>query len=66
MIFKPAFIVSYLSQFLTLQPGDLISTGTSLGVGMGQRPEVFLVVGDAITSSIDHLGDQTQRVVTDK
>lgn len=65
MIFKPAFIVSYLSQFVTLEPGDIISTGTPPGVGMGQSPEVFLNVGDKITLSIDSLGEQTQRVIAD-
>lgn len=65
MIFKPAFIVSYLSQFVTLEPGDIISTGTPPGVGMGQSPEVFLNVGDKITLSIDALGEQTQQIVAD-
>jgi 2-keto-4-pentenoate hydratase/2-oxohepta-3-ene-1,7-dioic acid hydratase in catechol pathway len=65
MIFKPAFIVSYLSQFVTLEPGDVISTGTPPGVGMGQSPEVFLNVGDKITLSIDGLGEQTQQVIAD-
>ncbi len=65
MIFKPAFIVSYLSQFVTLEPGDVISTGTPPGVGMGQTPEVFLNVGDKITLSIDSLGQQNQEVVAD-
>ncbi|WP_352297788.1 fumarylacetoacetate hydrolase family protein [Pseudoalteromonas sp. 20-MNA-CIBAN-0454] len=65
MIFKPAFIVSYLSQFVTLEPGDIISTGTPPGVGMGQSPEVFLNVGDKITLSIDSLGEQTQQVIAD-
>ncbi len=66
MIFKPAFIVSYLSQFVTLQSGDVISTGTPPGVGMGQEPKVFLNVGDVMVASIDHLGCQTQRVVMDR
>lgn len=65
MIFKPAFIVSYLSQFMSLQPGDVISTGTPPGVGMGQSPEVFLNVGDEITLSIQGLGAQTQRVIAE-
>ncbi|WOH36164.1 fumarylacetoacetate hydrolase family protein [Thalassotalea fonticola] len=66
MIFKPAFLVSYLSQFVTLEPGDIISTGTPPGVGMGQSPEVFLNVGDKITLSIDGLGSQTQQVIADE
>lgn len=65
MIFNPAFIVSYLSQFVTLEPGDVISTGTPPGVGMGQSPEVFLQVGDKISLSIDHLGQQDQTVIAD-
>jgi len=63
MIFKPAFIVSYLSQFMSLQPGDVISTGTPPGVGMGQSPEVFLEVGDEITLAIESLGAQKQTVM---
>lgn len=65
MIFKPAFIVSYLSKFMTLKAGDIISTGTPPGVGMGQSPEVFLNVGDEITLSIEGLGTQRQTVVAE-
>ncbi|HBY87137.1 MAG TPA: 2-hydroxyhepta-2,4-diene-1,7-dioate isomerase [Colwellia sp.] len=65
MIFKPAFIVSYLSKFMTLKAGDIISTGTPPGVGMGQSPEVFLNVGDEITLSIEGLGTQSQTVVAE-
>jgi 2,4-diketo-3-deoxy-L-fuconate hydrolase len=63
MIFKPAFLVSYLSQFMSLQPGDIISTGTPPGVGLGQRPPVYLRPGQLIRLGIDGLGTQTQRVV---
>jgi 2,4-didehydro-3-deoxy-L-rhamnonate hydrolase len=63
MIFNPAFIVSYLSQFMTLQPGDIISTGTPPGVGLGQDPQVFLNVGDEMKLSIQGLGEQVQKVV---
>jgi 5-carboxymethyl-2-hydroxymuconate isomerase len=63
MVYKPAFIVSYLSQFMSLQPGDVISTGTPPGVGMGQRPEVYLEVGDRIELGIEGLGTQSQVVV---
>lgn len=63
MIFKPAFLVSYLSQFMSLQPGDIVSTGTPPGVGMGQRPPTYLNVGDTITLGIDRLGTQRQVVV---
>jgi 2,4-didehydro-3-deoxy-L-rhamnonate hydrolase len=62
MIYKPAFIVSYLSQFMSLQPGDVISTGTPAGVAMGQRPEVYLEVGDRIALGIEGLGTQQQIV----
>jgi len=60
MVFKPAYIVSYLSQFMSLQPGDIISTGTPPGVGFGQRPEVYLKRGDKITLGIEGLGEQHQ------
>jgi 2-keto-4-pentenoate hydratase/2-oxohepta-3-ene-1,7-dioic acid hydratase (catechol pathway) len=62
MVFRPAFLVSYLSQFMSLQPGDVISTGTPPGVGLGQKPPVFLNVGDKIELGIDGLGEQTQVV----
>jgi len=64
MIFKPAFIVSYLSQFMSLQPGDVISTGTPPGVGLGQVPPTYLNVGDRIELGIDGLGSQHQTVVS--
>ena len=63
MVFGPAFIVSYLSQFMSLQPGDVISSGTPPGVGLGQEPPVFLSVGDKIELGIDGLGTQNQTVV---
>lgn len=63
MIFKPDFIVSYLSKFMSLQPGDVISTGTPPGVGLGQTPPVYLNVGDEIKLSIEGLGHQTQTVI---
>jgi 2-keto-4-pentenoate hydratase/2-oxohepta-3-ene-1,7-dioic acid hydratase in catechol pathway len=63
MIFDPAFIVSYLSQFMSLQPGDVISTGTPPGVGLGQKPPVYLNTGDRIELGIDRLGTQRQTVV---
>lgn len=65
MIFSPAFIVHYLSQFMTLEPGDLINTGTPPGVGMGQTPQVFLHGGEMMRLGIAGLGTQTQRVVGD-
>jgi 2-keto-4-pentenoate hydratase/2-oxohepta-3-ene-1,7-dioic acid hydratase in catechol pathway len=63
MVFGPAFIVSYLSQFMSLQPGDVISSGTPPGVGLGQKPPVYLSVGDKIELGIDGLGTQNQTVV---
>lgn len=63
MVFGPAFIVSYLSQFMSLQPGDVISSGTPPGVGLGQKPPVYLSVGDKIELGIDGLGTQKQTVV---
>lgn len=63
MIFKIPQIVSYLSQFMSLQPGDVISTGTPPGVGLGQTPPVYLHVGQTIQLGIEGLGVQTQRVV---
>lgn len=63
MIFRPAFLVSYLSQFMSLQPGDVISTGTPPGVGMGQKPPVYLRPGQTMRLGIAGLGQQTQRAV---
>jgi len=63
MIFKPHFLVSYLSQFMSLQPGDVITTGTPPGVGMGIKPEpIFLNVGDVMELGIEKLGTQRQVV----
>jgi 2,4-didehydro-3-deoxy-L-rhamnonate hydrolase len=62
MIFNAAFLVHYVSQFMSLQPGDIISTGTPAGVGMGRTPPVFLKEGDQIRLGIDGLGEQRQSV----
>lgn len=63
MIFGAAFLVSYLSRFMTLYPGDLITTGTPPGVGMGVKPNpVYLKAGDVMTLGIEGLGDQRQQV----
>jgi 2-keto-4-pentenoate hydratase/2-oxohepta-3-ene-1,7-dioic acid hydratase in catechol pathway len=62
LIFDVPTIISYVSQFMSLQPGDVISTGTPPGVGMGKKPPVFLQEGDVITLGIEGLGDQRQDV----
>lgn len=63
MIFKVPKIVSYVSQFMTLLPGDVIITGTPPGVGVGQKPARFLNVGDVITLGVEGLGTQCQQIV---
>ena len=63
MIFDPYFIVHYISQFLVLEPGDLINTGTPPGVGMGFTPPIWLQAGDVMTLGIEGLGVQRQRVL---
>ena len=63
MVFKPDFLVYYLSQFMVLEPGDLINTGTPPGVGLGLKPPVFLHDGDVMELGIEGLGRQTQRAV---
>ncbi len=62
MIFDVPFLVHYISQFMSLQPGDIISTGTPPGVGMGQKPPLALKPGDEIALGIQGLGEQRQRV----
>jgi 2-keto-4-pentenoate hydratase/2-oxohepta-3-ene-1,7-dioic acid hydratase in catechol pathway len=63
MIFKVPFIVSYLSQFMSLLPGDVISTGTPAGVGLGFHPPIYLKEGDEVELGIESLGSSRQRVV---
>jgi len=63
MIFDPYFIVHYLSQFMVLEPGDLINTGTPPGVGMGFDPPVWLQAGDVVELGIDGLGTQHQKIL---
>jgi 2-keto-4-pentenoate hydratase/2-oxohepta-3-ene-1,7-dioic acid hydratase in catechol pathway len=63
MVFGPAFLLHYLSQFMSLQPGDIISTGTPPGVGLGQNPPLYLEVGDVIELGIEGMGVQKQTVV---
>jgi 2,4-didehydro-3-deoxy-L-rhamnonate hydrolase len=62
MVFGVPFLVSYLSRFMSLHPGDIISTGTPPGVGLGQKPPVFLRSGNTIRLGVDGLGEQTQHV----
>lgn len=62
MVFGVAALVSYISRFMTLHPGDLISTGTPPGVGLGQKPPLYLKPGDEMRLGIDGLGEQRQRV----
>lgn len=62
LIFDVPTLISYVSQFMSLQPGDVISTGTPPGVGMGKKPQVWLKEGDVITLGIDKLGEQKQNV----
>ncbi|CAB3708104.1 fumarylacetoacetate hydrolase family protein [Trinickia soli] len=63
MVYGVRYLVSYLSQFMSLQPGDIISTGTPPGVGLGQKPPVYLKRGDVVTLGIQGLGSQRQEVV---
>ena len=62
MIFNINFILSYLSNFMSLQPGDIVTTGTPPGVGMGKKPPLYLKSGDEMRLAIDHLGEQNQKV----
>ena len=62
MIFNINFILSYLSNFMSLQPGDIVTTGTPPGVGMAKKPPLYLKPGDEMHLKIDHLGEQHQKV----
>ena len=64
MIFDVDIIVSYVSKFMTLYPGDIITTGTPPGVGMGKKPQLFLKNGDKLKLKIDNLGEQNSKIVT--
>ena len=64
MIFDVDIIVSYVSKFMTLSPGDIITTGTPPGVGMGKKPQLFLKNGDKLKLKIDNLGEQNSKIVT--
>ncbi|MBD8552972.1 fumarylacetoacetate hydrolase family protein [Rhizobium sp. CFBP 8762] len=63
MVYGVRYLVAYLSQFMSLQPGDIISTGTPPGVGLGQKPNVFLKAGDVMRLGIEGLGEQQQTTV---
>ena len=63
MVFGVAYLISYLSRFMSLHPGDIISTGTPPGVGMGQRPPIYLCAGNIVRLGIEGLGQQRQRAV---
>ena len=63
MIFNVDIIVSYVSKFMSLQAGDIITTGTPPGVGMGKKPQIFLKEGDKLKLTIDNLGEQNTQIV---
>lgn len=63
LIFKVPFLIHYLSQFMTLHPGDIISTGTPHGVGLGFKPPIYLKAGDVVELGIDGLGTSSQKAV---
>jgi 2-keto-4-pentenoate hydratase/2-oxohepta-3-ene-1,7-dioic acid hydratase in catechol pathway len=65
MIFNMNFILSYLSNFMSLQPGDIVTTGTPPGVGVGMKPQQFLKVGNKLKINIEHLGEQNSTVVAE-
>ena len=64
MVYGVNFLISYLSQFMSLQPGDIISTGTPPGVGMGMNPQIFLKAGDEMKLGIEGLGEQNQKTTS--
>jgi 2-keto-4-pentenoate hydratase/2-oxohepta-3-ene-1,7-dioic acid hydratase in catechol pathway len=66
MVYGVKYLVSYLSQFMSLHPGDVISTGTPPGVGMGQKPPRYLKHGDVVELGIEGLGTQKQTFVQDR
>ena len=66
MVFGVAKLISYVSQFMTLEPGDVLVTGTPPGVGMGMKPPLYLKKGDQMTLGIDGLGEQRQAVIAFK
>ncbi len=63
MIFQIPYLLSYISQFMVLEPGDVVTTGTPAGVALGMKPPVWLVPGDVVSLGIDGLGAQRQTIV---
>ena len=66
MIFNVSFLIAHISKYLTLKPGTIISTGTPAGTGMEQKPQKFLQVGDELHLKVDHLGEQSYKIVGDE
>lgn len=66
MVFGVPFLVSYLSRFMSLHPGDVIGTGTPPGVGLGQKPPLYLREGNEVRLGVEGLGEQHQRVIADR
>ena len=66
MIFKVSFLIAHISKYLTLKPGTIISTGTPAGTGMEQKPQKFLQVGDELHLKVDHLGEQSYKIIGDQ
>ena len=66
MIFKVNFLIAHISKYLTLKPGTIISTGTPAGTGMEQKPQKFLQVGDKLHLKVDHLGEQSYKIIGDE
>lgn len=66
MIFKISFLIAHISKYLTLKPGTIISTGTPAGTGMEQKPQKFLQVGDELHLKVDHLGEQSYKIIGDQ
>ena len=66
MIFKVSFLIAHISKYLTLKPGTVISTGTPAGTGMEQKPQKFLQIGDELHLKIDHLGEQSYKIIGDQ
>ena len=66
MVYQIPYLISYISQFMSLQAGDIISTGTPPGVGMGKNPPQYLKEGDLVNLKVEGLGEQKQKVVKDR